>query len=303
MAETQTARGSITRRFNLSILAVYALSIAISAPTIYLYTRHEVYQQSNTQLRMLVDIVKSIKGYVGTDLRPYFLKQGLFHTAGMSGIVAISRVAENFKGMQQNYSIRNVSDNPLNAKNSPQPLERDVLQRFRSDRDLREVRVEGLLDGQQMLVRSAPIVSKKGCLRCHGEPSKVPAEVTAEYGRGSGYHYKVGDVVGLEVVGVPIADIDSIAMQRSLIAIGLLTLLFALVFVAINLLVRRNLISPMLQITETAHAIAKGRLDQPLNMPRDDEIGDLARSVELLRRSFAQLMKRMRKGGMTKPRA
>ena len=119
--------------------------------------------------------------------------------------------------------------------------------------------------------------------------------MTSEYGRSSGYNYKVGDVVGLELVGVPIADIDALALKRSSIAVGLLTLLFTLIFVAINLLVRRYLISPLLEITETAQAIAKGRLDQPLTMDRNDEIGDLARSVELLRRSFAQLMKRMRK--------
>ena len=38
---------------------------------------------------------------------------------------------------------------------------------------------------------------------------------------------KVGDVVGLELVGVPIADIDALALKRSSIAVGLLTLLFA----------------------------------------------------------------------------
>lgn len=289
------ARGSISRRFNLSIIGVYLLSIVISAPTIYFYTRHEVYQQANVQLGLLVDMVKSIKGYVSSDLRPYFMKQGLFHTAGMSGIVAISKVAQNLKAMQQNYSIRNVSDNPLNANNGPQTLEVDLLTRFRADRRLDELRVEGMISGQRMLVRSVPIMSKKGCLRCHGDPGDVPAEVTSEYGRSSGYNYKVGDVVGLELVGVPIGDIDALAFKRSSIAVGLLTLLFTLVFVAINLLVRRYLISPLLEITETAHAVAKGRLDQPLSMDRNDEIGDLARSVELLRRSFAQLMKRMRK--------
>lgn len=296
-ATAQRRRGSISRRFNLSILGVYLVSMLISAPSIYFYTRYEVYEQANVQLGLLVDVVKSIKGYVSKDLRPYFLEEGLFHNAGLSGIVAVSRVAQNLKDAQQSYSIRNVSDNPLNPKNSPQALERDLLYRFRSDGELGEVRVEGVIDGQRMLVRSVPITSKQGCLRCHGAPDSVPVEVIAEYGRSSGFNYRVGDVVGLELVGVPIANIDALAMQRSLIAVGLLTLLFALVFVAINLLVKRYLISPLLQITETAQAVAKGHLDQPLTLDRNDEIGDLARSVELLRRSFAQLMKRMRKGG------
>lgn len=294
---TKPARGSISRRFNFSILGVYLLSIVISAPSIYFYTRHEVYQQSAVQLGLLVDTVKSIKGYVSSDLRPYFLKEGLFHTAGMSGIVAVSKVAQNLKTLQQHYSIRNVSDNPLNPKNGPENLEAELLNRFRANNQLNELRVEGMINGQRMLVRSVPIMSKKGCLRCHGNPDKVPVEVVSEYGRASGYNYKVGDVVGLELVGVPIADIDALALKRSSIAVALLTLLFTLVFVAINVLVRRYLISPLLEITETAHAVAKGRLDQPLTMNRNDEIGDLARSVELLRRSFAQLMKRMRKGG------
>lgn len=290
-------RGSITRRFNLSVLAVYLLSILISAPTIYFVTRQEVYAQATTELGLLVDMVKSIKGYVAKDLRPYFLEQKLFHTAGFSGIVAVSRVAQNFKGLQESYSIRNVSDNPLNPANKPEPLENELLSRFRANKELKELEVEGVLSGRRMLVRTTPIVSTKGCLRCHGDPRNVPEQITKEYGRITGYHYRLGDIVGLDLIGVPITDIDALALQRSSVAVGLLTLLFGIVFITTNLLVRRYLISPLLTITETAHAVAKGNLDQPLNIPRNDEIGDLARSVELLRRSFAQLMKRMRKDG------
>ena len=52
---------------------------------------------------------------------------------------------------------------------------------------------------------------------------------------------------------------------------------------------------PILEVTEAAHAISRGKLDTMIEVNRDDEIGDLARSVELVRRSFAKLMQRMRK--------
>ena len=147
-----------------------------------------------------------------------------------------------------------------------------------------------------MLVASAPIASQPGCLQCHGDPDKVHAEITAQYGRTSGYNYKDKDIVGLELVGVPIAGtINALAMQRSLVAVGLLTVLFGLIFVTINILVRRNLISPILEITSATHAVVKGDLDRTLDIQRNDEIGDLARSVELLRRSFSQVMKRFNK--------
>jgi len=35
-------------------------------------------------------------------------------------------------------------------------------------------------------------------------------------------------------------------------------------------------------------------MDKPVEIDRNDEVGDLAHSIELLRRSFVQAMKRMR---------
>ena len=290
-----TRTGSVARRFNVSLLLLYFLSIIISAPAIYYFTRTEVLAQANSELRLLGDLVKAIKGYIAKDMRPWFVQNKQFHSAGFSGIVAVSRVAQNLKELQGRYAIRNVSDNPLNPANSPEPLEQDLLQEFRSDPSVKDLRKQGELGGQLMLVSSAPIVSQPGCLQCHGEPEKVHPEITGQYGKTSGYNYKDGEIVGLELMGVPIADVNALAMERTLVAVGLLTVMFALIFVTINILVRRNLISPILEITNAAHAVVKGDLDRALDIQRNDEIGDLARSVELLRRSFAQVMKRFNK--------
>jgi protein-histidine pros-kinase len=290
-----TRTGSVARRFNVSLLLLYFLSIIISAPAIYYFTRTEVFAQANSELRLLGDLVKAIKGYIAKDMRPWFVQNKQFHSAGFSGIVAVSRVAQNLKELQGRYAIRNVSDNPLNPANSPEPLEQDLLQEFRSDPSVKDLRKQGELGGQLMLVSSAPIVSQPGCLQCHGEPDKVHPEITGQYGKTSGYNYKDGDIVGLELMGVPIADVNALAMERTLVAVGMLTVMFGLIFVTINILVRRNLISPILEITNAAHAVVKGDLDRALDIQRNDEIGDLARSVELLRRSFAQVMKRFNK--------
>lgn len=290
-----TRTGSVARRFNVSLLLLYFLSIIISAPAIYYFTRTEVFAQANSELRLLGDLVKAIKGYIAKDMRPWFVQNKQFHSAGFSGIVAVSRVAQNLKELQGRYAIRNVSDNPLNPANSPEPLEQDLLLEFRGDPGLKDLQKQGELGGQLMLVSSAPIVSQPGCLQCHGEPEKVHPEITGQYGKTSGYNYKDGEIVGLELMGVPIADVNALAMERTLVAVGMLTVMFGLIFVTINILVRRNLISPILEITNAAHAVVKGDLDRALDIQRNDEIGDLARSVELLRRSFAQVMKRFNK--------
>ncbi len=294
LADKGAPRRSVSRRFNLALLMLYLLSIAIAAPVIYVTTERQVYQQADKELRMLVDMVRSIQGYVAGHLRPFFMEKGMFLSAGFSGIVATSLVAEEFAKHQPGYYIKNVSDNPLNPKNSPQPFEQQLLSRFRADRSMGEITEVGALNGKRMLVSAAPKESKKGCLKCHGEPSKAPDEIKKTYGETYGYYYKDGDVVGVSLVGVPVNDVQAVATQRSLIAIGLLTALFAVIFLSINVLVRRNLVKPILEISDAAKAISQGRMDSPMESERNDEVGDLIKSIELLRRSFVQAMKRMR---------
>jgi len=287
-------RRSVSRRFNLALFLLYLLGIAISAPVIYVTTERQVNAQADKELRLLVDMVRSIQGYVAGHLRPYFLENGLFFSPGFSGIVATALISEKFSKFQPTYFIKNISDNPLNPKNKPQPFERELLSRFRSNRDMGEITEVGIISGQRMLVSAAPKESKKGCLRCHGVPEKMPEEIRDAFAGTSGYNYKVGDVVGVSLVGVPMEDVKAVAMERSLVAIGLLTALFAIIFISINMLVRRTLVNPILMISQEAQAISRGQMENPIEMDRNDEVGDLAHSIELLRRSFMQAMKRMR---------
>lgn len=286
-------RRSVVARFNFALLTLYLLCVAAAAPLIYLVTDRQVHAQADRELKVLVDMVRSIQGYVAEHMRPFLMEKGLFYSPGFSGIVATSLIAEKFEALQPAYYIKNASDNPLNPANNPQPFEQRLLTRFRADPELGELTETGLIDGQAMLVSAAPKQSAKGCMRCHGEPSKAPEEIRSRYGETDGYRYRDGEVVGVSLVGVPLEDVRAMAIERSLIAIGFLTVLFALIFISVNLLVRRTLVTPMLEIAEAAKDISQGRMDRPVDFPRNDEVGDLAHAIELLRRSFVQALKRL----------
>jgi HAMP domain-containing protein len=293
--QPKAAKGSIRRRFNLVLLLLYLLAVVIVTPAIYYVTERQVYGQAEKELSMLVDMVASIQGYVAKDLRPYFIEHDLFYSPGFSGIVATSLVAEQFKQRQPSFYIKNASDNPLNRNNLPNLLEEELLAEFRADRASTKLTRTGMIDGRSMLVSASAKISKPGCMRCHGSVASAPEQIVEQFGTESGYNYKLGDVVGVSLVGVPLGDVRTLAVQRSLIMIGLLTLLFAIAFVTIDLLVRRALLTPIVDIAETAHAVRQGDMERSIRIERNDEIGDLARSIELLRRSFVQAMKRLRK--------
>lgn len=295
-AAAKERRGSVLRRFNLALLLLYVLSVLISGAAVWSLTKQQVYAQANKELTLLVDMVKSIQGYVAGDLRPWFLKNNQFYTRAISGIVATARVADHFKKLQPGYYIKNASDNPINAVNLPEPMEASLLQRFRGDHSLESLVETGEIQGRNFLVASAPKVSKQGCLRCHGDPEKAPKDQQELYGTGTGgYNYIPDDVVGVSVVGVPLADVNAIATQRSLVVIGLLTGLFAIIFIMVNILVRRYLLSDIFQITRTAQAVSQGDVNRSMVIDRNDEIGELAHSFELMRRSLVAAMQRLQR--------
>ncbi len=283
----------LLKRFNLALGTIYLITSLFTVGGVYWWVRAETYSTAETQLSLLVDMVKSLRKYVAEDLRPAMLEKQIFHPPAVSSTVATSRVASRFLAKQPGYYIKVASDNPLNNANRASRFESELLGRYRRNKGMEELVEIGEINGKHYLVSARPSKSKKGCLVCHGEPEAAPNVIRAAYGSTSGYHYVTGNVVGVSVVGVPIADINAVAAERSLIGIGLVTALFAGILIIINLLVRRNILQPIMQITEHAHAVSHGDLKRPLTVDRYDEIGALANSFELMRRSVLAMLKQV----------
>jgi HAMP domain-containing protein len=284
---------SIRTHFNVVLIALYVVSLLITVPSVYFFTRQEVYDNASQKLTLLVDMVTSLRKYVSDDVRPELLEKNVLFPPAISSTVATGHVAAYFKKLQPDYYIRVVSDNPLNAANRPEAVEQEFLTFFRDNRNEKELISTGVVRNQQYLFSSRPSISKADCMICHSTPEAAPEIIRKEYGTQSGFGYKLDSVVGASVVGVPLSDVQSLVMKRSLIAIGILTVLFALIFVVINLVVKRRILNPLETIAATADIISKGNLDTPLTFERDDEIGKLAHSIELMRRSLAKIMERM----------
>jgi HAMP domain-containing protein len=292
----QAKRNSLSKRFNISLAIVYFITILVTTPAIYFYTREQVYDRAENELEILVDVVKSIQSFVAKDLRPHFMKEQIFYSPSFSGIVATTRVANYFSQEQPQYYISNGSDNPLNPNNTAEGLELELLKMFRRDRTLESFNTIGVINGKNYLVRSVPKISKKGCLRCHGIPENAPYDVKVTYGTDSGFGYKAGDVVGVSVVGVPLEDVQTLSISRGLVFIGAVTLLFTIIFLVVNQLVRTQMLKPIMEITTVAKAVSRGDVSREMPVrKRNDEIADLAIAFELLRRSLVSAIKRMRR--------
>lgn len=286
---------SILKQFRKVLLISYVISLVVSIAGIGIWTSREVYTAADRELSLLVDMVKAARTYVAKDVRPYMLPKGIFHPAAVSSTVATKHIAGHFAKSQPDYYIRVVSDNPLNSENSPTPFEEKILETFRQDRNIDNIVLEGSINDRQFLVSSRPSVSRESCLLCHGTPDKAPKEIIDAYGTESGFGYENNAVVGASVVGVPINNVNQIILVRSLIAFAFISVLFSIIFFSIDRLVRFLLLKPIIKISHIARSVSEGNLDQSISTKRQDEIGELVKSFELMRRSLVTASKRIRR--------
>ena len=284
----------ITRKFNSLLFILYLVVIILSIPATYLLTQQQIQEQANRELSLLVDMVRSVRNVVREETRPHFLPKGEFFPVVVSSTVMAKTVASKFAKLRPEYYIRIVSDNPLNSENLPTAAETEILNRFRSNDKPEKIVETGILRNQNYLISAAPATAKKGCLICHGTSDDAPAQIMEKYSADSGFGYRVGDIVGASVVAVPMANLNELVLNRTLAIAAVLTILFALIFLFINNLVKRAIIKPLLSISEAARSVSRGNINESISMDRDDEIGDLAHSFELMRRSLIAVIKKMR---------
>ncbi len=285
--ESKPAQGrSIARTFHGALLLIYLVSVLTVVPVIYLLTRDELYTQADKELKVLVDVVSAARAIVKDKTRPYFMAKDEFLPLVVSSTVMAKELAANFHKLQPAYLVRMISDNPLNKADLPQGLEVEVLDSLRKSGTEKGIIQTGAIDGRNYLISAVPTKAQDECLLCHGDPYRAPKEITAKYGTSSGFGWKPGAIIGASLVGVPVVDLNVSVLKRSLIVIGIVTALFAGVLIVLNRVVHRNIIEPLLHVTEAAKAISLGRSNVPLASKRDDEIGAMTRAFELMRRSI-----------------
>lgn len=288
-------RTSIVTRFNQAAILLYIGTLILSLLGTYVITRQHVFNQAQQELELLEDMIYSVRLFIREETREHFLNQNIHFPPVTVEALAPKLLADKFLEVQPDYYIRLVSDTPLNPENRAEPFELSLLQQFRDQPDLGPLLEIGPIRGTPYLVASTPIEALPGCFQCHGLYSSAPTEITDAYEPWNGVNFRggVGSVAGVSMVGVPLANVTALVFQRSLLLIALLTVLFAGIFLVINIIVKRSIVRPIVDISNTARDVSRGKVDQQIVSKRKDEIGNLARSFELMRRSLALAMKRV----------
>jgi Protein of unknown function (DUF3365) len=105
------------------------------------------------------------------------------------------------------YFYKEATLNPTNPRNRSTDWETDVVNQFRagtgSSTELMSTRET---PGGTSLFLARPIrINKVSCLQCHSTPDKAPPEMINLYGTANGFGWKMDEVIGAQIVSVPMS--------------------------------------------------------------------------------------------------
>jgi protein-histidine pros-kinase len=142
------------------------------------------------------------------------------------------------------------------------------------------------------LFLARPISAKPECLGCHSTAAAAPTTVIARYGSNNGFGWQAGDVVGAQVVSVPIAAAETAASGAFRAFLIALTTVFATLLVVVNLVIYALAVRPVRHMARIADQLSVGDTSAPEFRARGGaEIVELGLAFNRMRKSLDKALK------------
>ena len=277
-------------KFNLLMLAVAIIGVGLFAlaaePLVNAMAREEVLQSSRIMMESAAGARKYTSEQIAPILKPLIGQH--FYPQSVSAYAA-KRNFDVIHSKFPDYSYREAALNPTNPQDRATDWEADIINDFRAHPAKEEYSFVRSTATGPMLELARPLVNKPACMECHSTAASAPASMIALYGNENGFGWKPGEIIGAQIVSVPMSASQLRAEHiRRLFVVPFLGFL-VLLFVSINILLHFVVIRPMERIAENAEAISMGKIDTPeFEYKRHDQIGRLAASFNRMHRSLAQ---------------
>ncbi len=285
-------------RFNLVLTAVFLLGLLVTGLVSYdllqANAREEVIRNAN----LMIDSARAIRSYTVNQVRPELVEK-LKHTFLPQTVpaYAATETLNLLPDSYHAYAYKEATLNPTNPRDRASDWEADLVRAFKSDRSL--VTLTGVRqtpNGQSLYVASPLRITNEACLACHSTPAKAPPTMLALYGDSNGFGWKLDEVVGAQVVSVPMSVAVANANRAFVTFMASICVVFLVLYAVLNLMLGRIIVKPIAELSRAADEISTGNFNIPeFHEKATDEIGRLAVSFNRMRRSLEQAIKMIEK--------
>jgi HAMP domain-containing protein len=292
--ERTRAPMTLRTKFNLVMLVAFVVGLGLAGVLSYGMVTANARREVLNEAAIMSGEASAISRYTADEIAPLLV--GQFTRRFLPQSVPAWSAQTNFRTLQAQfpeYSYRTVMTNPTNPADLPADWQAAIIKTLVADPATKEVVTERDTDHGRILSVSRPIViTDPACLQCHSVPSNAPQTMVDLYGSANGFGWKLNEVLGAQIVSVPMQVPLERAWRTFATVMTGLTGVFAVMVVLLNVLLHFVIIRPVRQISAAATDVSLGNMDAPEYRVRGrDEISALGEAFNRMRRSLANALK------------
>lgn len=280
-------------KFNLVLLAVFGAGLALTGWISYGLLQANAKDEVVRNARLMLESALAIRGYTIKQVKPHLELQlmRVFLPQSVPAYAATETVNE-LRKAHPDYSYKEATLNPTNPRDRAVDWEADVVRDFRDHAETKELVGERDTPTGRSLFIARPIkIVDPACLACHSVPQAAPASMIKLYGESNGFGWKWNEIVGAQIVSVPMTLPIRNAERAFRAFMASLAAVFVAAFVVLNLMLGWLIVRPIRRMSESADKVSTGDFSRPeLPAQGTDEISVLAASFNRMRRSLQKAM-------------
>lgn len=280
-------------KFNLVLVLVFVAGFAaagfISRQLLQENARDEVMRNA----RLMMDTALAVRSYTIDQIKPHLdpMLEEVFLPQTVPAFAATETMGH-IQKKYRDYAYKEAALNPTNPRDRATDWEADLIQRFRQNPETKELISEREGATGRLLYIAKPIqISNPVCLRCHSVPSAAPGSMIKIYGEANGFGWKHNEIIGAQVVSVPLSIPLSNADRALKTFMASLAGVFVVFFVVLNVMLSWFIVRPIRRMSLAADKVSTGDFDVPEFVEGGkDEVALLGSSFNRMRRSIEKAM-------------
>jgi HAMP domain-containing protein len=281
-------------KFNLVLLGIFVLGFLIAGYISYRALQTNAREEILQNARLMMESALSSRNYTTTQVKPLLETQMKYKFLPQS--VPAYAATEQFNDLRKkhpDYTYKEATLNPSNLRNRATDWETDVVNGFRNTATTTETIGERDTPSGRALYLARPIQVKSGaCLECHSTVDVAPKTMVDLYGPANGFGWKMDEVIGAQIVSVPMAVPIERANKTFTAFMGSLALVFVAIFVLLNVMLYTMVIRRVTHLAGIADQVSLGKMDAgEFKSTSKDEIGVLTEAMGRMKASLVQAMK------------
>ncbi len=280
-------------KFNLVLISIFLVGFTSVAWVSYKLLHQNAREEVLRDAGLIMETAISVRKYTVDQIRPELnkIQSDTFLPQTVPAYAATEVIAE-LRKKHGDYGYKEATLNPTNPRDRATDWETDLITRFRQgDKSVEIIAERDTPTGRQLYIARPIRITNAACLQCHTSAEMSPPAMIKVYGSANGFGWKMDEVVGAQVVTVPMELPQRNANRAFITFMTSFALIFVIIFIALNIMLSLLVVRPIRRLSEASDKVSTGDFSEPEFAEHGkDEMSVLSSSFNRMRRSLEKAM-------------